>query len=118
VTRRTSTFEELADLARDAMASALATAATEVLVCFQGVDPQKREALYQNARAAFSRRVRQRWGGDELRMYVPRVDVAERQARDDRIAAGLAAGEDLDKLARREGTTARHARRIRGRIGG
>lgn len=100
------------------MASALATAATEVLVSLQAVAADKREALYQNAKAAFSTRVRQRWGGGELRMYVPRVDAAERQARDARIAAGLAAGEDLEKVARREGASVRHARRTRGRIGG
>lgn len=99
------------------MASALATAAAEVLVCFQAVAPDKREALYQNARAAFSTRVRQRWGGDDLQIYVPKVDAAERRARDERIAAELAAGSDPEGVARREGTSVRHTRRIRGRIG-
>lgn len=115
MTRRTSTFEELADLARDAMASALAAAATEVLVCLQGVPAEKRDALYANARAAFSTRVRQRYGGQAVQVYVPKMDAHERQARNERIAA---ADDDADSIAKRESLTARHVRRLRGRIGG
>ena len=111
--RRPTTFDELADLARDAMASALATAATELLVCLQSVEPAKREALYQNARAIFSTQVRRRYGGGDLKLYVPKVDSAERQARDERVATAR----DADAAAQREQVSARHARRIRGRFG-
>lgn len=114
VARRPTTFDELADLARDAMASALASAATDLVACLQSVDAAKREALYQNARAIFSTQVRRRYGGGDLRLYVPKADAAERQACAERVASADAQPVDI---AKRERMSERHVRRLRGRFG-
>jgi len=69
--------------------------------------------------------IREMYPGETLSLYVPKaprqVTEARRQeraARDQRIAASIAAGEALDNIAERERVSKRHARRVRARFGG
>lgn len=55
--------------------------------------------------------------GEQLRVYVAKVDDEHRDARQERIHAAIRSGEAPTVIARREGVTERHVRRMRGRLG-
>lgn len=58
------------------------------------------------------------FGGEEVRLYVPKTVPDLRAARDERIARAIEQGEPPQQVARREAVSERHVRRVRGRIGG
>lgn len=53
--------------------------------------------------------------GEELRVYIPRMDHAQRQARLQRIRQAIDAGEPTAAIARREGVDCSYIRRLRRR---
>lgn len=56
--------------------------------------------------------------GESVDLYGAKIPVTQRAERQARIAAALAAGASPAEVARTERITERHARRIRGRVGG
>jgi hypothetical protein len=80
------------------------------------VPPANREALRATALVVIACELQSMFGGEQLRMYVPRLSAEQRQARDERI--GAAPVDAADDLTRREHLSDRHVRRLRGRIGG
>jgi len=53
------------------------------------------------------------FGGERIRLWTARTPPPERQARQDRIQAGLRAGEAPSVIAAREGVSAHWVRRLR-----
>ena len=77
----------------------------------------ERQALEQ------ARRILQPFfAGESIRLHVPKLLSAERQARQDRILQALQSGVDPRVISRAEDVSLRHLRRLRvtivGRIGG
>jgi Mor family transcriptional regulator len=82
------------------------------------IPPENRSAYRETVVTVFSGQLSAMFGGEEVRFYVPKSATDLRQARDERIAAALSAGEPPAVVAQRERVSERHARRVRGRIGG
>lgn len=83
----------------------LATRATEFT-------PDERRII-----AKFLREMRQTRPGEILKLYVPKHDALERSAQRRRIVRALKAGEAPASIAKREGVSEGHVRKMRGRIG-
>jgi Mor family transcriptional regulator len=82
------------------------------------VPTENRLAYREAVCSVFSEQLASMFGGEEVRFYVPKAATDLRIARDERIAAALAAGESASDVAKREQLSERHVRRVRGRIGG
>ena len=80
-----------------------------------GVPPENRDALRDTARIVIASELQRMFGGEQLRMYVPKMSAEQRQERDARVADSKGPSDDV---ARRERISDRQVRRIRGRIGG
>lgn len=63
-----------------------------------GVPPENREALRDTARSVIASELQRMFGGEQLRMYVPRLSAEQRAERDARIAG---TNELADDVARR-----------------
>jgi hypothetical protein len=79
---------------------------------------ENRDALRETARSVIASELQRLFGGDQLRLYVPRVSAEQRQERDARIGEALVEGGQPDDVAQRERLSGRHVRRLRGRLGG
>jgi hypothetical protein len=82
------------------------------------VPPENRQALRETAQSVIASELQRMFGGDQLRLYIPRVSAEQRQQRDERIGDALVEGVAADDVAQRERLSDRHVRRLRGRIGG
>jgi hypothetical protein len=82
------------------------------------IPPANRAAYRDTIVSVFSALFSGKFAGEELRLYVPKTPGDLRIARDERIAAALAAGKPATDVARTERVSERHVRRVRGRIGG
>jgi hypothetical protein len=78
---------------------------------------ENREALRATIVAVGCARLSDAFGGEQLRLYVPKPDMQHRIAREARITAAVSAGEAPNVIAKREKVTARWVRKVRGRIG-
>jgi len=56
------------------------------------------------------------FGGDTVRLYVPKTGTDARQQRDRRIGAAIASGDAVDVITRRENVSRRHVFRIKRQI--
>jgi hypothetical protein len=81
------------------------------------IPPDCRMAYRDTVCSVFSAHLASMFGGEEVRFYVPKAATDLRVARDRRIVAALAAGEQPDDVADREKVSTRHVRRVRGRFG-
>jgi hypothetical protein len=81
------------------------------------VPPENRSAYREQICSVFSAQLASMFGGEEVRFYVPKAATDLRVARDERIAAALAAGKPATEVAKAERVSDRHVRRLRGRIG-
>lgn len=82
------------------------------------IPPATREAYRANVRAVLQGELARLFGGSEVTFFVPKLGAEARRVREERIADALARGEAPASVARREGVSERHARRVRGRFGG
>jgi Mor family transcriptional regulator len=82
------------------------------------IPPANRAAYRDTIVSVFSAQLSAMFGGEEVRFYVPKAASDLRAARDERIAAALAAGKPATDVAKVERVSERHVRRVRGRIGG
>jgi hypothetical protein len=81
------------------------------------IPPDTRVAFRETVCSVFSAQLAAMFGGEEVRFYVPKAATDLRVARDERIAAALAAGRPATEVAKAERVSDRHVRRLRGRIG-
>jgi hypothetical protein len=81
------------------------------------VPPENRNAYRDTICSVFSAQLAAMFGGEEVRFYVPKAATDLRVARDERIAAALAAGKPATEVAKAERVSDRHVRRLRGRLG-
>lgn len=95
--------------------STVVRALADGVAAHPGVPPENREALRDTARSVIAAELQRMFGGEQLRMYVPRLSAEQRQERDARVAD---ADGPADDVANRERLSDRQVRRIRGRIGG
>lgn len=58
------------------------------------------------------------YAGESVPFYAPKMSRQTKDERDSRIAAALSTGELQDAIARREGVTSRHVRRVKARKSG
>lgn len=103
-------------LTRSSLFSTVVAALAERVANHHSVPATSREALRVTAVSIIACELQSMFGGEQLRMYVPRLSAEQRQARDERI--GAAPADPADNVARRERLSDRHVRRVRGRIGG
>lgn len=82
-----------------------------------GVPTANRSAYRDTVVSVFSAQLTAMFGGEEIRLYVPKTATDLRRARDERISVAVAAGETPATVASRERVSERHVRRVRGRIG-
>lgn len=98
--------------------STLVGTLAERVAMHPSIPAENRDALRETARSVIAGELQRMFGGDQLRMYVPRVSAEQRQERDERIGDALEDGAPPDEVAKRERLSDRHVRRLRGRIGG
>lgn len=94
----------------------LAVAGSEKLADFWQVEPERRQAFIQASVHVFEKQASDMWGGEQVRLWVSITPSAERAARRERVVRALKAGEDPAAVAKREGITERHARRLVGQL--
>ena len=82
------------------------------------IPEQNREVFKAAAVSVIEGELREMFGGEQIRLYIPKLGGETRKARDERIAAAIVAGEPPPSVAKRESVSERHVRRVRGRIGG
>lgn len=56
------------------------------------------------------------FGGDTIRLYVPKTGADARHQRDQRIGAAIANGDAVDSITKRENVSRRHVFRIKRQI--
>lgn len=100
---------------QDALVDAIVDRVLSVVESLPGAD---RESLSRAARDAASAGLSGQFGGAEVCFFSPMLGAARRRERGERIAQAIARGDAPEVVAQREGVSARHARRVRGRIGG
>jgi redox-regulated HSP33 family molecular chaperone len=72
--------------------------------------------LRVEGRGVIEELVREMAMGEQLRVYVPKIDKDIRQARQQRIEAAIRTNEPNLSIAKREKVTERYVRKIRGRL--
>ena len=77
-----------------------------------------RDVFKATAASLIEAELRSQFGGEQIRLYIPKVGGEIRKERDERIVAAILAGEATPSVAKRESVSERHVRRVRGRIGG
>lgn len=87
------------------------------------IPPENRQAFRDTFVTVVSGKLSDAFGGEQLRVYVPKETAEQRTARDERIAAALEAGETQRDIAKREKVTQKwvynvNHRKLRGKIGG
>lgn len=100
----------------DTLAERMATHPRIVSV-FEQASLTMRSALQSEGRLVLHELLLEMAQGEQLRMYIAKVDHKTRDARQERIRAALVAGESNSSIARRERVSERHIRRLRGRMG-
>lgn len=100
---------------QDELVRALVDQVLRVVESLPGAD---RAALYAASCDAARASLSSQFGGAEVCFFSPQIGAERRRERSERIAQALARGDAPEAVARREGISARHARRVRGRIGG
>jgi Mor family transcriptional regulator len=96
----------------------LIRAVADRLANHPSIPEQNRETFKATAALAIEAELRSHFGGEQVRLYIPKFGGETRKARDERITAAIAAGEAAPSVAKRESVSERHVRRVRGRIGG
>jgi hypothetical protein len=81
------------------------------------IPEQNRDALRQTVVSVVSAQLSEAFGGEQLRLYVPKINAEQRRSQKERIAAALIAGETSTVIAKREKVHPGWVRRLRGRIG-
>lgn len=94
----------------------LLSAGLEQLANHYHVAPERREAFIHQGVHIIEAQASAMWGGEQVRLWVSRTPSAERAARRERVVRALKAGEDPAAVAKREGITERHARRLVGQL--
>lgn len=97
--------------------SQLLDLAADVAAYDPRLPPGIRGDYWHAVRAALQGEMSRLYGGCEIIISVPKVAAEVRRARAMRIADAISRGEAPAVVAQREGVSARHARRVRGRFG-
>ena len=92
--------------------STVVGALTDRVMSHADVLPGNRDAV----RDAIATELQRLFGGEHLRMYVPRLSAEQRRERDASI--GATASAPAETVAQRERISERWVRKVRGRIGG
>jgi hypothetical protein len=100
----------------DTLAERMATHPRIVSV-FEQASQTMRAALQSEGRLVLRELLREMAQGEQLRVYVGKIDEEQRDARQGRIEAAIRSGEAPMIIAKREGVSERHVRRMRGRLG-
>ncbi len=97
--------------------SRVITATAERLAQHPSILPENRGAFVQQASSVMHHQWSAMFGGENVwvRVYAPRNNTQEREARRDRILAALKAGEAAVAIAKRERVTADWVRKVAAR---
>lgn len=102
----------------DSLLSRLIRSVADRLSHHPSIPELSREVFKETAALEIETELRNHFGGEQIRLYIPKFGGETRKARDERIAAAIVAGEPAPSVAKRESVSERHVRRVRGRIGG
>ena len=105
-------------MSESSLLARLIRAVADRLASHPSIPEQGRDLFKATAASVIEAELRSHFGGEQIRLYIPKFGGETRKARDERITAAIAAGEPPPSVAKREAVSERHVRRVRGRIGG
>lgn len=92
-------------------------AIAERLAADPSIPVENREAFRRTIISVFECEMADLFGGEHIKIYIPKIGGQRRQDRNERIAAAIEAGEPPEIIAKREDISPRWVRKIRGRLG-
>jgi hypothetical protein len=93
-------------------------AIAERLAADPSIPVENREAFRRTIISVFECEMADLFGGEHIKIYIPKIGGQRRQDRNERIAAAIEAGEAPEVIAKRENLTPRRVRQLRGSFGG